>query len=230
MAFQAKGFRVVTNDLQYYAYCINRVSIGVNRRPGFHRVRKAVGLRGLDGTRRTLDYLNALAPRKGFIFSHYCPGGKTRPPRMYFSNENGARCDAIRQEIERWRGAGLLRDGEYFYLIASLIQAADRVANTASVYAAYLKRINPSALRPLKMDPVDIVPSSSRHRVHCRDGLQVVARVPCDILYMDPPYNQRQYCTNYHVLETIAAYDAPAPRGVTGLRPDGDQRSAWCSR
>ena len=80
------------------------------------------------------------------------------------------------------------------------------------------------------MDPVDIVPSSSRHRVHCRDRRQVVARVPCDILYMDPPYNQRQYCTNYHVLETIAAYDAPALRGVTGLRPDGDQRSAWCSR
>ena len=47
--------------------------------------------------------------------------GETRPSRMYFSNENGARCDAIRKEIERWRGAGLLRDGEYFYLIASLI-------------------------------------------------------------------------------------------------------------
>ena len=228
--FKRKGFRVVANDLQYYAFCLNRACVGISRQPGFTRVRKAVGLKGMDGTRRTLDYLNALKPRKGFIFQQYCPGGRARPPRMYFTDENGARCDGIRQKIESWRDAGLLRDGEYYYLIASLIEAADRVANTASVYAAYLKRIKPSAQRPLRMDPVDIVPSSARHRVHFRDGLQVVARVPCDILYMDPPYNQRQYSTNYHVLETIAAYDRPELRGLTGLRPHDGQRSAWCSR
>ncbi len=228
--FKRKGFRVVANDLQYYAYCLNRAGVGISRRPGFTRVRNAVGLKGMDGTRRTLDYLNALKPRKGFIFDQYCPGGSARPPRKYFTDENGARCDAIRRKIETWRTSGLLRDGEYYYLIASLIEAADRVANTASVYAAYLKRIKPSARRPLRMDPVDIVPSSARHRVHFRDGLRVVGRVPCDILYMDPPYNQRQYCTNYHVLETIAVYDDPDLRGVTGLRPHDGQRSAWCSR
>jgi len=92
--FKQKGFRVVANDLQYYAYCLNRASIGVNRRPGFHRVRKDVGLRGLDGTRRTLDYLDALAPRKGFIFSHYCPGGK-RVLRGCISRTRTAR-DAMR--------------------------------------------------------------------------------------------------------------------------------------
>lgn len=228
--FKRKGYRIVANDLQYYAYCLNRACVGSSRRPGFALVRKALGIRGADGARRAIGYLNDVRPVRGFIARNYCPGGTGEPKRQYFTDGNGRKIDAIRLEIERWRESGWLREAEYFFLLASLIEAADRVANTASVYAAYLKRIKPSAQRPLQLGPIDIVPSSLRHRVYFDDGLRIARRVKCDILCMDAPYNQRQYCTNYHLLETIAAYDSPSLRGKTGLRPIDGQRSPWCSK
>ena len=138
------------------------------------------------------------------------------------------RCDAIRQRIETWRRSGRLTAQEYYYLIASLLDAADRVANTASVYAAYLKHLKKTALKPLNLETVPVVKTKMRHRVYNEDGIGLVPKVHCDVLYMDPPYNQRQYCTNYHVLETISRWDRPKLYGVTGLRPHEEQKSSFC--
>jgi adenine-specific DNA-methyltransferase len=149
---------------------------------------------------------------------------------MYFSDENGRRGDAIRTRIATWRRAGRISEREFHYLLAALIVAMDRVANTASVYAAHLKHLKKSARKPLRVEPVPVVRSPFRHRVHRRDALQLVGRVACNVLYMDPPYNHRQYHSNYHVLETIARYDRPRLKGVTGLRPDLDLRSDFCLR
>jgi len=58
----------------------------------------------------------------------------------------------------------------------------------------------------------------------------LIGKISGDILYLDPPYNQRQYATNYHLLETIAKYDNPKIYGKTGLREYQDQKSLYCSR
>lgn len=39
-----------------------------------------------------------------------------------------------------------------------------------------------------------------------------------DILYLDPPYNERQYAPKYHILETIAKWDNPKIQGITGMK------------
>jgi adenine-specific DNA-methyltransferase len=72
--------------------------------------------------------------------------------------------------------------------------------------------------------------SQYRHLAFNEDGADLIGRVDCDVLYMDPPYNHRQYCTNYHVLETIARYDCPKVYGITGLRPHADQKSDFCRK
>lgn len=225
--FKQLGFRVIANDIQRYAYCLNRAFVQLNRAPAFSSLRRAMTLPGArGGVGAVLSAVNTLPPRRGFVFRHYCPGGPAG--RHYFSDENGRRCDGIRRQIEAWRHAGILKPGEYYYLLASLIVAMDRVANTASVYAAYLKKLKATARRAFILEPIPTTGGAGRHTVHNRDGADIVGRIACDILYMDPPYNQRQYCTNYHVLETIAAYDRPKLSGVTGLRPYDDQRSDFC--
>ena len=62
------------------------------------------------------------------------------------------------------------------------------------------------------------------------DGVQLVGKISGDILYIDPPYNSRQYLPNYHVLETAAKYDFPEVRGMTGQRPYENQKSDFCTK
>ena len=226
--FKQLGFQIVANDIQYYAYCLNKACVGANRSPKFGRVARSSRGKFPSGVERTLSYLNALPGKEGFVYQNYCQGGNSDCQRMYFSDENGRRCDAIRERIETWRRRGRLTEQEYFYLIASLLDAADRVANTASVYAAYLKQLKKTARKTLNLEAVRLIRTQLRHKVYNEEGVGLVGRVPCDVLYMDPPYNQRQYCTNYHVLETIARWDKPRVYGVTGLRPHDGQKSSFC--
>ncbi len=232
--FKQKGFKIISNDIQYYAYCLNRALVGISQVPTFDGVLDDLipAKRFCDTTDIVLEYLNNLDGKPGFIYRNYCPGGTEGAgfKRQYFSDENGRRCDVIRMQIENWWQAGKLTEDEYFYLLASLIDAADRVANTASVYGAFLKHIKKSALKPLQLKRLGIVESDEDHEVHNVNGQELVERLSCDVLYMDPPYNHRQYCANYHVLETIARYDDPVLKGVTGLRPQDDQKSDFCMK
>ena len=234
--FKQHGFRIIANDIQYYAYCLGRALVGISKAPTFGGIMEELVAveRDLldDPARAVLDYLDAKEGEEGFIYRNYCPGGTLGSDfrRQYFSDENGKRCDAIRMQIEAWWQDGRLTEDEHFYLLASLIDAADRVANTASVYGAFLKHIKKSAMKPLHMEPLQIVECDQEHRAYNRDGSQLVGEVACDVLYMDPPYNHRQYCANYHVLETLARYDHPEVRGVTGLRPYDGQKSDFCMK
>ena len=232
--FKQKNFKIISNDIQYYAYCLNRALVGINRIPSFFGILDDLipAAQSCDTIDTVLEYLNNLDGKSGFIYRNYCPGGTegTEFKRQYFSDENGTRCDAIRMQIEEWWKAGKLTEDEYFYLMSSLIDAADRVANTASVYGAFLKHIKKSAMKPLELKRLGIVESDEEHEVHNVNGQELVERLSCDVLYMDPPYNHRQYCANYHVLETIARYDEPDLKGVTGLRPQDDQKSDFCMK
>lgn len=162
---------------------------------------------------------------EGFFFKHYSPGGSER---MYFTAENAARIDHIRATIESWYRAASIDDNEYAYLLASLIESLSAVANTAGVYGAYLKHWDPRALRPLRFVPVSAntaLPGevgTSNARIE-----DIIATVDCDILYLDPPYTQNQYGTQYHLLETLVKDDAPSLSRITGSRPVTPMRSDW---
>ena len=106
--------------------------------------------------RAILGSLTALAPRHGFITEHYSPAGAAAAEhgRMYFSAENAGVIDAARETIAAWSTDGRLDRTREQLLLASLIQAADRVANTTGVYASFVKSWQPNALKPLELRPL----------------------------------------------------------------------------
>lgn len=226
--FKRLGMSVIANDIQFYAYALNKAYLEINHQPRFARLRQAFKSQIEEGDstgnshERVLSFVSRRPGRQGFISQHYGPAGN----RQYYSAENAERADAIRQAIQNWREQGLINDREYFYLLASLLEAIDQVANTASVYGAYLKQYKASALRPLSLRPLTLSNHVTGCKVYNRDANELIREIECDVLYLDPPYNHRQYGANYHVLETIAAYDNPQLSGVTGMREY--PRSRYC--
>lgn len=202
---------VVVNDLEYYSYVLLKNYIG-NRRKFKIQDR--------------LDTLSKLKGKAGFIYEEYCRGGGT--DRQYFSNQNGLRIDAIRKRIDYWKRKEVIGNKEYYFLLASLLEAADKVANTASVYGAYLKHIKPTAARELNLLPADFNETSAKTKVYQQDANRLIKKLSGDVLYLDPPYNARQYGANYHLLNTIAEYKRFEPAGKTGLRDYN--RSDYCSK
>jgi adenine-specific DNA-methyltransferase len=234
--FKKKGFKIIANDIQYYSYVLNRHYIKNHKELEFKKLfSKIPELRKAEIESRkniVFYFLNNLKGREGFIYNNYCLGGtkNKKEPRQYFSDENGKRCDAIRKRIEDWKKKRLINNDEYYFLLASLIESVDKHANTASVYGAFLKKLKRSALKPFILTPAPLIINKQEHEVYNDDINRVIRKVKGDILYLDPPYNQRQYATNYHILETIARYDSPTIFGKTGLREYQAQKSAYCSR
>lgn len=174
-----------------------------------------------------MEYLNNLPGIEGFIFNNYCEGSGSG--RNYFTDINGKKCDAVRTELEKLHQNGEIDNAVYYYFLASLINSIDKYANTASVYGAFLKHIKKSAQKEFKLDLLPIIDGPTGE-VYNEDVNKLIRNISGDVLYLDPPYNARQYCTNYHVLETIARYDNPVLIGKTGLRDYQDQKSAFCSK
>jgi len=234
--FKRKGYKVISNDIQYYSYVLNRHYIKNHRPLEFKKLFDVIAnlekTNVFDRGALVINCLNNLKGQKGFIFNNYCLDGtkNKKEQRMYFSDENGAKCDAIRKKIEEWKGAGLINENEYYFLLASLIESIDKYANTASVYGAFLKQLKKSAQRLMVLQPAELIINDQDHKVYNEDINSVVRKITGDILYLDPPYNQRQYATNYHVLETIAKHDDPKIHGKTGLRDYSKQKSLYCSR
>ena len=200
------------NDLEDYAFVLLRHYIGNTKK---------------QNATKWIQQLNEAPPRKGFIYNNYCAGSGSG--RNYFTDDNGMKIDAARLTIEQWMIKKKISADLYYLLLASLIESADTIANTASVYGAYLKYIKKSASRPLQIKMAEYEVCKTKTRVYREDANILIKKISGDILYLDPPYNQRQYGANYHLLNTIAVNDRFIPKGKTGLRPEYS-RSAYCSR
>jgi adenine-specific DNA-methyltransferase len=232
-ALKRWGFSVTAADNMRYGYILARAQVEVATAPDFGPLATALGLRRTDG-RAVLHYLERLPGRPSFVHDHYSPAGGegSRWGRMYFTPENAARIDAMRLALHDWRCAGLIGQDAHDVLLAALIEGADRVANTTGVYAAFVKTWQPNALRPLQLRLPAMVSGNSCH-ARQQDALALVTEAgPFDVLYMDPPYNARQYAAYYHIPELLALgwFDGPvSTRGKTGLIADAAKRSDWSS-
>lgn len=210
--FKTSVKKVISNDVEYYSYVLNKNYIE-NHRP-------------LDNKNELLDELNSLPLiSDGFIYSNYCLGGNGE--RQYFSDNNGKKIDTIRTTIENWKTEGRISNNMYYFLLCSLLECADKVANTASVYGAYLKNLKKSAQKELVLEPAEYELNENEHQVFNKDANELIKEIEGDILYLDPPYNARQYGANYHMLNTITEYKPFVPSGKTGLRQYS--RSKYCS-
>ncbi|MFS3128366.1 DNA adenine methylase [Nocardioides sp. Bht2] len=169
-----------------------------------------------------VERLNALPGEAGYFTETFCEQSR------FFQPQNGARVDAIRNEIEREHRGGPL----YAILLTSLILAADRVDSTTGLQMAYLKDWAPRSHKPLQLRVPELLPGVGR--TSHGDAVEMVRQLPAtDLAYLDPPYNQHRYFTNYHVWETLVRWDEPEFYGVACKRIDAradETRSVFNSK
>ena len=218
---------IISNDILYFSYVLNAAYNGLPKRPNFKSLSKKLGS-------DPIDFLNAITVAEAelspddFMALSYSPAGGEG--RLYLSVENALKIDRIRQTIAHWLESGDISEAESFYLLASLIEDVPSVSNTTGTYGAFLKHWDKRALKPIALSHLEIVESSATNRVFNADANELIHQISGDVLYLDTPYNGRQYSSNYHLLESLAKYDRPELRGVTGTRADKSGESAYCRK
>jgi adenine-specific DNA-methyltransferase len=217
-ALKENGWRVHSSDLLMSSYVFQRAYV----------VAESAG-RNLE---EQASELASLPPREGFITRHFSPAsGDARAGRMYFTPENAGRIDAAREELGDWRKAARIDSDAYYLLLAAIIEGADRVANTAGVYASYMKRWQPNAKRVFSIVPEIPIKGAQPAEAHLMDATDAAKEIgEVDLVYIDPPYNSRQYVAYYHIPEILArgwTDSAPAIRGKVGLLAGTEGRSQW---
>ncbi len=265
--FKAKGWRVFSNDHLPAAHVMAIATVECDGPPALQRLLAARSMRPVAAQVRrrvddvgdpdaaplacVLEWLADSAPDEpGLVTRQYSPEG--RAGRRYFRPEHARRIDAALAAIRRFRAEGRLDRREHAVLVASVIDAADRVANIAGTYGAYLKHWHGNTDAAWQLRPpaftapgADARSAAARRRASGsrafrRDANRLARRLRGEVLYLDPPYNHRQYAANYHVPsvlaetselldpERLAAYEARL-YGKTGLRPYDGERSAYCA-
>lgn len=203
---------VISNDLETYSFVIGNAILKVNYS---------------DKLKNIITECNNLPEVEGLIYKYYSPHQECE--RMFFTNSNAKKGDAIRIYIQELLDTDYITIYEFYFLLASLLVSIDKVANTTCVYGAYLKKFKQSSLKPIILEPIhknkDIETGDNSVYQEFAENLECKS----DITYIDPPYNQRSYSSNYFVLNFIAKYDKTImPKGKTGLIDKN--RSNFCSK
>lgn len=182
--YKKLGYRVFSSDFLYLSFCLQKAYIENNREPLFERLLPTLlSVRCASFFASPLEqvvaYLNTISPVKGFIYKNYTPEGTAAldRPRMYFSSENGKVIDAIRIQIEKWKIEDLITDREYYILLACLIETVSFYANVAGVYAAFQKKWDPRAVKPLTLRPIEIIENDRDNKVYNANSLDLVLDV-----------------------------------------------------
>jgi adenine-specific DNA-methyltransferase len=197
-AFKGVGAHVTAVDTARYAHVFARCYIETDARSVDVPDLAAV-LAGLDG----------LPGCPGYVTEVFCRQSR------FFQPDNGARVDAIRDAIARdWAGSPIES-----ILLTSLIEAADRVDSTTGVQMAYVKQWADRSNQPLRLRVPELLDGEGNAVLG--DAVTIAPTLPAvDLAYLDPPYNQHRYTANYHVWETLVAWDAPSHYGVACKRSD----------
>ncbi|MCL5105478.1 MAG: DNA adenine methylase [Armatimonadetes bacterium] len=205
------GFRVIANDWEPYSEIINKAYIAANAAPEF---------RALGGLENAIALLNNLSGVRGYIASHYCPADDERydvdTERMFYTQQNGRRIDAMRERISEWRESGRIDATEEATLLAPLIYQASYCSNTSGVFKGFHRGWGGATKTAwyrirshLTLDSPILHDNGLDNIVIREDAALIADKIDSDIAYLDPPYNQHQYGANYHLLNTVALWDKP---------------------
>lgn len=239
LALRENNFKVVANDVMTYTYHHLHLHLLLSKAPDFSNISSIVQNEKLDNKKSNytliLDYLNNVKPIKGYFFNEFSPEGNpinATKPRKYYTAENAAKIDGIREEIKKLKKKKLITDLEHSLLLHDLIMASNDIANIAGTYGHYLSKFVKRAESPILLyqSKFSNLGQTEGHQVFKGYAEEIAPKLVGDICYIDPPYIKRQYAANYHILETLAREDEPEAIGESGLRPWRDQYSNFCSK
>ena len=216
--FKAQGYSVWTGDILTTAYCFQVARVKLNRTPSFSRLKRALKLQK---SRQIANYLNNVPPVEGWLTSEYAKR------RGFFTYQNARKIDGCRIRINDWFKKEWINENERAFLLASLINSVDRVANTAGTYYAYLKSWDRKALRPFRFEVISPTPGTEDCHCFLSEANDLVGARQFDILYLDPPYNERCFGSYYHLAESLARCEEPDVRGQSGIPIVPRVRSAF---
>ena len=194
-------FKIISNDILYFSYVLQRAGIQLNKEPSFK------GLNEI-GISNPLEYLNNIDTTQReanmFILDNYTPSKICE--RKYLSNSNGALIDMQRIALDDWIANKHITQNEYFYLLCSIIEAVPFVSNIAGTYGAYLKNWDKRSFKKLDLQKPQLYNNNKKNISFNKDSNELIREISGDILYIDPPYNSRQYSRFYHVLENLTQW------------------------
>lgn len=208
-------YKIIANDIMDYSYYFSKGILSQNN------TFENLGLNPFEyfNSTNTSNYTS------GFCYNNFAPNSD----RQYFSNENAKLIDFIRDTIDIWYRDNRINESEKAYLICCLLESVSKVSNVAGVYSAFLKIWDPRAVKKMTYLAVDTKETIYNNEIYCDDANKLIRNINGDILYIDPPYTPTQYCSQYHVLETIARNDNPKTHGI-GAHRANDRLSKWCKR
>lgn len=144
----------------------------------------------------------------------------------FFTLENARKIGYIRDQIEKLNND--LNERERALLITSLIFAADKVANTCGHYDAFREKLDTT--QEIKLLMPDIKKSKSNCKIYREDANELVKHITADLVYIDTPYNSRQYGDLYHLLENLAEWKKPVVTGKAKKMTDRNHiKSKYCT-
>ena len=206
----AAGFldkHLVVNDILYSNYVCNQAWFGAENYSG-DKISEYIK-----------QYNNINLLEDNYLSKNYA--------ETYFSRQNCRKAGFIREDIENNYTAGKINHREKCILITSLIYALDKIANTCGHYEAYRKNGNLDKKLLLKM-PL-ITGTNMANKIYNKDANELASEIAADVVYLDPPYNSRQYCDAYHLLENIACWKKPEVYGVAGKMDRTLLKSEYCT-
>lgn len=146
----------------------------------------------------------------------------------FFSKKNCKKIGYIRDNIELLYKEDKINEREKDYLITSLLYAMDHIANTVGHYDAF--RRGGDLSKDLIMLPLDVpsIAVNVNNEIYKKDSNELAKHIECDLVYIDPPYNSRQYCDAYHLLENVATWKKPKVFGVARKMDRTGLKSRYC--
>lgn len=201
--------KIITNDLMFSNYISNLAWFG----SGAYDRKKLIRIIG--------RYNSLSVDEENYMTENFAD--------TYFSRKDCSKIGFIREDIEKKYQRHEINQRERAILVTSLLYAMDKIANTCGHYDAFIK--GASFDKPLELFMPDAsLGNHAENQCFNEDANELVKKISADLVYIDPPYNSRQYCDAYHLLENVAKWEKPEVFGVARKMDRLSLKSRYCTR